>query len=193
MLHSHYNLSQDVATLTTVFPSLESLAIGGGGYWPTGPYSLHGRRVVQMLGGLKNFHTLELGHAKRSTFAMAITTETGPSTLVTLSALSKLRTLVVQADFFVGSTLGEKPQLYRETTVLPDSLRHLTLILNPSSWESLARQAHRQAFLRKVAPALLDEFPYLERVDLCNYMDDYRQHKVQTLAERSTADGGAVL
>lgn len=185
-----------------------------------------------MLGELENLNTLVLGTwLGAPDFVTAISTATGPSNLFNLSALSKLRTLVVSANHFVCFTQDDEadepvfftaddapvcftqddePVIHRATTILPDSLRWLTLLL--SEWEDslswaqrMQRRRRRQqmprltvsdvveSFLRDIAPALLVDFPHLERVDLGHNMKDYRQHNVQTLAERSTADGGAVL
>lgn len=156
------------------------------------------QRLFQLLGGLENFHTLELS-CPRKRFAEDITTESGPSTIVRMSALSRLHTLLLPVDFFVGFTsYDKKPHIHRATTLLPDSLRHLTLLLDyqcklrlslqgsiPIRTDRVTRMV--EPFLRQVAPALLIEFPHLEQVDLCYDMQDYRQHSVHTLAARSTA------
>lgn len=171
-------------------------------YWtPSTPADR--QRLFQLLGGLESFHTLEL-NSPRECFTEDITTESGPSTVVRISALSRLRTLLVPVDFFVGFTsYDEKPHIHRATTLLPDSLRHLTLLLDYrckwrlSAHGSIRTQTDRvtrmiEPFLLEVAPALLIEFPHLEQVDLCYDMKDYRQHKIHTLAARSTDAGEAV-
>lgn len=85
--------ARDIATLATIFPSLESLAFDHCSLCDSPPH-VDGRRILQFLGGLKNFHTLELD-SPRKAFATHITTESGSSTLVTLSVLSSLHTLLV--------------------------------------------------------------------------------------------------
>lgn len=199
-LRNFFITVQDIVTFTTVFPSLESLAMDACLLYSycdplTGPDR---RRLFQLLGGLENFHTLELD-SPRARFAEDITTESGPSKIVTMSALSRLRTLLVPVDFFVGfKTYDMKPHIHRATTLLPESLRHLTLLLDyRCKWRlscqgSMGIRTDRvtrmvEAFLRQVAPALLIEFPHLEQVDLCYDMQNYRQHRVHTLAARTTA------
>lgn len=187
---------QQIVDLTTAFPSLESLSIDH-------CHVYHGSSLLtladnyplfQSLGGLENFHTLELD-APRKRFATDITTESGPSTIVTLSALSSLRILLVPVDFFIGFTDNEQPHFHRENVVLPGSLRHLTLLLNFYSrgrllpWNSKQTDSFElmvEPFLGEVGPALLIEFSHLEQVDLCYNMEDYRQHKLRTLAARLT-------
>lgn len=148
-----------------------------------------------------NLCTLELD-SSRTGFAADITTEAGPSKLITLAALSKLRTLLVPVDFFVDLTMDDKPRIRRTTILLPDSLRHLTVLLNCRCKQRLLGESSMQKstfisvarvepFLREVAPALLGDFPHLEKVDLCYEMDDYRHQKVHPLAARSRDDGEA--
>lgn len=195
---------EQIVDLTTAFPSLESLSIDRC-FFDRGLSLLTSaarNSLFQLLGGLENFHTLELD-APRELFATDITTESGPSTIVTLSALARLRTLLVPVDFFVGfEPDNEPPHIRRENTVLPESLRHLTLLLNFFCGKRLSDQGKFDyqgcvgsvilmvgTFLREVAPALLIEFPHLERVDLCYDMRDYRQNKVHPLVARFPADG----
>lgn len=153
--------------------------------------------LSQLLGRLKNFHTLELD-SPRERFAAAIETDSGTSQIIMLSAMSKLRTLLVPVDFAVGFTSDDKPpRIHRINTVLPNSLRHLILLLDHQckerlSWEGRIRKSRVslvvEPFLREVAPALLMEFPHLKKVDLCYDMEDYSQNKVHPLIARSTAD-----
>lgn len=188
----------DIVTLTTFFPSLESLTIDACSV--TGhPTDVDGHRILQSLGALEKLHTLELDCQRRD-FAADITTESGPSTLVTLSMLSNVHTLLVPVDFFVGFTSDANPRVDRTATILPDSLKRLTLLLNPWHARWLARKGGIRKIkvarvieptLREIASDLLIELPHLDRVDLCFHIEDYRQHKVQNLAERSATDGGA--
>lgn len=194
--------TRHIAGLATAFPSLESLTIELCDVYNDSSLLISGdrNRLFQLLGGLDNFHTLELD-APRERFATDITTESGPSTIVTLFALSRLCTLLVPVDFFVGFTPdNEQPHIHRENTVLPGSLRHLTLLLD--FWCSVRLSLRGgvrmdsvnlevEPFLGEVGPALLVEFPHLEQVDLCYSMKDYRQHKVRTLAARLTNAEGA--
>lgn len=199
-LRNLFITAEHIVTFTTVFPSLESLGMDDClvyGY-ANSLTAADRQRLFQLLGGLENFHTLELD-SPREPFAEDIITESGPSTVVTMSALSRLRTLLVPVDFLVGFTsYDKKPHIHRATTLLPDSLRHLTLLLDyqcklrlssqgsiPIGTDRVTRMV--EPFLRQVAPALLIEFPHLEQVDLCYDMQDYRQHRVHTLAARSTA------
>ncbi|KAH8755707.1 hypothetical protein F5883DRAFT_686543 [Diaporthe sp. PMI_573] len=188
--------TEDVRSLTKACPSLESLTIGDKSSFTdssSNQNALDGHRIFQFLGGLENFHTLEFDFAPNC-FRSDITTASGPAKLVRLSAMSKLHTLVVPADLFVDFTSDQTPRIQRTTTLLPDSLRCLTLLLDTSCYGRLAEEHGMRIdvthvvgeFLREeVAPALLVEFPRLEKVDLCYHMEHYRQGKVHTLAARS--------
>lgn len=185
-----------VIALTTVFPSLESLKFDDCcifGY--AREITMDDHPLFGLLGSLKNLHTLELD-CSRWDFAADISTESGPSKLVTLAALSRLRTLLVPVDFFVCFTPDDKkPRMQRTTILLPDSLRHLTLLLNDRCKSSLSREGSIpkttltrmvEPFMREFAPVLLIDFPRLEKVDLCYDMDDYPQQNVHPLAARFT-------
>lgn len=192
--------SKDINALVAAFPSLESLTTNGCHFSMRSmkPSPLDNHELSQLLGGLKNFHTLELD-SPRGEFAADIETDSGTSQIITLSAMSKLRTLLVPVDFAVGFTSDDKPPcIHRINTVLPNSLRHLILLLDHQckerlSWEGRIRKSRVclvvEPFLREVAPALLIEFPHLENVELCYDMEDYHQNKVHPLIARSTADG----
>lgn len=190
--------SDDIIALTKAFPCLESLTVKD--ECKESAYHLWCRRnaslIFQHLGMLDNFHTLELD-LPREAVAEDITTESGPSKLVSLSALSKLRDLVVPADFFVGFMTEEPACIQRITTLLPDSLCCLTLLLNDQCDWALMEECRTRSSVRRVvgeflrdevAPALLIEFPHLGKIDLCYHMGHYHRNKVHTLAARSLPD-----
>lgn len=192
--------SGDIKNLMTAFPSLESLTINhciiSMASMKHNPMDSH--ELFRVLGGLKNFHTLQLD-TRRGEFAADTEPDSGTSQIITLSAMSKLQTLLVPVDFVVGFTSDDKPScIQRITIVLPNSLRHLILLLDRQcmdrlSWEGKMRKSRAtlvvETFLREVAAALLIELPHLEKVDLCYGMEDYRQNKVHPLIARSIADG----
>ncbi|KAG6356422.1 hypothetical protein INS49_015810 [Diaporthe citri] len=194
--------SMDIARVGSAFPSLESLTIDNC-YFEDKPHNMsaeHGHNLYRVLGELENFNTFVLDVNNPEVFTTANVTASGPSKLFKLSALSKLHTLLVPVDLVVCFTQDKdlKPLIQRTTTILPDSLRHLTLLLNYECKERLAwegtgsMQMSRVTnmvgpFLREVAPLLLVDFPHLEEIDLCYDMDDYRQNKVHLLASRFTA------
>lgn len=185
--------TRDMTQLTAAFPSLESVTIEN-------CYFHTDRRIFHVFEGLENLSNLEFDAYSSSGIDI---TAPGPTEFFTMSALSKLETLLVGADLFVYYTQDEENPILRTATVLPDSLRCLTILLNNSCTNYLAYAAKMRrvaskyarlarAFLQEqVAPALLNEYPHLEKVNLCDDMEDYRQHKVQILAARSTAGGGA--
>lgn len=194
--------SMDIARVGSAFPSLESLTMDNC-HFEDKPYNMsveHGHNLFRVLGELENFNTLVLDMNNTQVFTTAISTASGPSKMFKLSALSKLHALLVPVDLVVCFTQDKdlKPVIQRTTTMLPDSLRHLTLLLNYQCTRRLSWEADIQMsavtrivgpFLREVAPTLLVEFPHLEQVDLCYDTQDYRQHRVHPLASRFTAVG----
>lgn len=188
----------DIVALTKAFPCLESLTVKDDCKKPADhkwcKWKGSGSLGFQYFGLLDNFHTLELD-VPREGLAEDCSTESGPSKLVRLSAMSKLHTLMVPVDLFVG--FDESARIQRITTLLPDSLRCLTLLLNDQCDWALMKERRTCAsvkrvvgeFLRdEVAPALLIEFPHLEKIDLCYHWEHYHRNKVHTLAARSIPD-----
>lgn len=198
--------TMSTAQLAAAFPSLESLTIEHCDFHSSPRHdsfdAVHGHTMFRVLGGLKNLNKLEFDTYGRDHFTTPTTTASGPSKLLTLSALSKVETLLLRADMLVYTSRDKKTPIQRAATILPLSLRSLTLLLDNSCGEWLAYGAGMRksagkcdhmviAFLQEVAPALLTEHPHLEKVNLCYNMEDYRQHKVHLLAARYTAGGGA--
>lgn len=194
--------SMDIARVGAAFPSLESLTIDNCYFEekPNNMSGVHGHNLFRVLGELENFNTLALDVNNTDIFTVATTTASGPSKLFKLPALSKLHTLLVPVDLLVYFTQGRDlvAHGHRTTTILPESLRNLTLLLNgeckdrlswagqySSRWCRTPRMI--EPFLREVATRLLVDFPHLEKVDLCYHMDHYRQDKVRLLASRFTA------
>lgn len=197
--------TRKIAQVTAAFPSLESLTIESCTFQPDPRRdsfdAVHSHTVFQVLGGLKNLNNLEFDTYNRMRFTTSTTTASGPSKLFTLSALSKLETLLLPADILVYTTQDKKDPIHRAATIFPDSLHCLTLLLNKRCEVYLSIDAGMrestgycgrlvEAFLQEVAPGLLIEHPHLEKINLCYDMEDYRQHKVRLLAARSTAGGG---
>lgn len=191
----------DIAAITKAFPCLESLAVKDEYKKYAADHMWCGRvgsRIFQYLGMLDNFHTFQVEpDVPCEGFAVDYTTESGPSKLVMLSAMSKVHALMVPVDFFVCFTTDEPARIQRITTLLPDSLRCLTLLLNNQcDWELIEERRTSSSvkrvvgeFLRdEVAPALLTEFPHLGKIDLCYRMGHYHRNEVHTLAPRSLPD-----
>lgn len=186
----------DFMAITKGFPSLESLTVEDKHERVSG-FNLDGSRIFQFLGNLDNLRTLELDFLHYH-LSVRITTESGRFKLVDLSAMSKLRTLVVPLTYFdcSGSNDEELEGVQRITTLLPGSLRCLTLLLNEVGEIDMLNQIRLkrnakcwvEEYLQRVVPALLTEYPHLEKIDYCYNMDHYRQNKIQTAALRSAHD-----
>lgn len=199
----------NISRAVSAFPSLESLTIEHCSFQTDWRYddfdAAHSHTLFRVLGGLKNLNKLEFDTDGKYYFTTPTTTASGPSRLLTLSALSKLETLLLRADILVYTTGDKKDPIHRAATIFPDSLRCLTLLVNERCEHELfvvsglqqgsmtTRECRRlvKAFFQEAASALLIEHPHLEEVNLCYDMEDYRQHKVHLLAARSTAGGGA--
>lgn len=159
-----FNVYADaIVTLAKGFPSLETLTIDDCFIRGHGSCPLGGHVLFQVLGGLKNFHTLEFDSSPKG-FVTDIATESGPSKLIALAALSKLRTLLVPVDFFVNFTSDNNSlRGHRTTIILPDSLHHLTLILDSRYMSRLSLLYGRR---RKYGVILVVESFFCERLHL---------------------------
>lgn len=181
-------LMKDIPSLTAAFPSLESLTMEDCEFdLPSGPPQ-EGHPLFRELGG--SLHTLVLDMYQYE-FTTQIRTTSEPYRLFNLAALTGLRNLVVPVDFFISLT-----DIYGKvcicctgiTVILPASLRCLTLIFNDDGCELMTdgetSEEQIREFLRKNAPAILNSFPQLEKIDLGDDLDSYRQHDVETVASR---------
>lgn len=180
--------------LTVAFPSIESLTIEDRCSFvdAKSQRSPVPQLVFGPLGQLANLHTLVFDNDPEG-FGTFATTDTGICKTVNLSAMSKVETLLVSLDLLAYFTLGENALIQPATTILPGSVRRLTLLHNTACKDRLSRQLTQKVgvdrvfrdFMQDLATTLIVLFPNLDTVDVCYHMESYRRGNVFTLADRS--------
>lgn len=183
----------NIRGLAKAFPSVNTITVEDS-YFPEIRYRVPEvpHELFDALGQFDNLHTLVLDNDPRG-FAKSLETETGVGKLVDLSALATLQALVVPLDIFAYFTLGENRLIQLATTILPDSLRRLTLLLNKECKKRLADLFTRKVgvdgvtreFMEDLAASFLDQFPNLDKVEVCYHIDRYRLKDVFIVADRS--------